>query len=98
MLGYEPPEVMLLHDNRLNADVIEKVLRIFENKQYQFVSLEAAQSDAAYQLADTYITQFGPMWGYRWASEHNIKVNGSSEPDPSKWVTEYGKSPTQQKY
>ena len=98
VLGYEPPEVMLLHDNRLNADVIEEVLLIFEKKQYQFVSLEAAQSDAAYQLADTYITQFGPMWGYRWASEHNIKVNGSSEPDPSKWVTEYGKSPTQQKY
>jgi peptidoglycan/xylan/chitin deacetylase (PgdA/CDA1 family) len=27
VFGYEPPQVMLLHDNRLNADVIEQVLR-----------------------------------------------------------------------
>ena len=45
VLGYEPPEVMLLHDNRLNADVIEGILRLFEKKQYKSVSLEAAQSD-----------------------------------------------------
>lgn len=93
VLGYEPPEVMLLHDNRLNGDVLEQVLRLFEKKQYQFVSLEAAQSDAAYQAPDTYITKFGMMWGYRWASERHIKVNGSLETEPAKWVTEYGKNP-----
>jgi hypothetical protein len=32
---------MLLHANRLNADVIEQVLRLFEDKQYQFVSLRS---------------------------------------------------------
>src|SRR5215813_1467821 len=43
VFGYEPPEVMLLHDNRLNADVIEQVLEIFEKKQYRFVPLDKAQ-------------------------------------------------------
>ena len=94
VLGYEPPQVMLLHDNRLNADVIEQVLALFEEKRYKFVSLDSAQSDAAYQTTGTYLTKFGPMWGYRWANERNIKVNGSLETDPPKWILEYGKKQT----
>jgi peptidoglycan/xylan/chitin deacetylase (PgdA/CDA1 family) len=92
VFGYEPPEVMLLHDNRLNADVIEQVLRLFEEKQYKFVPLDRAQADAAYRTPDTYITKFGPMWGYRWAKERNVRVNGSLETDPPKWISEYGKA------
>jgi hypothetical protein len=96
VFGYEPPQVMLLHVNRLNADVIEQVLTQFETKLYKFVSLDAAQSDAAYRTPDTYITKYGPMWGYRWAKERNVKVNGSLEPDPPKWILEYGKSSAKQ--
>jgi peptidoglycan/xylan/chitin deacetylase (PgdA/CDA1 family) len=92
VFGYEPPQVMLLHDNRLNGDVIDEVLRLFEDKQYRFVSLGAAQSDAAYQTPDTYITKFGPMWGYRWAKELNVKVNGNLETEPPKWILDYGKA------
>lgn len=91
VFGYEPPRVMLLHDNRLNADVIEQVLRLFQEKQYQFVSLDVAQADAAYQTPDTYITKFGPIRGYRWANERNVKVNGSLQPNPPKWILECGK-------
>ena len=92
VIGYEPPQVMLLHDNRLNADVIERVLRLFEERQYRFVSLDTAQSDAAYRTPETYLTKFGPMWGYRWANERSVKVNGSLEPDPPKWILQYGKA------
>jgi hypothetical protein len=91
VLGYEPPEAMLLHDNRLNADVIEQLLDMFKHKHYEFVTLASAQSDPAYRTPETYITKFGPMWGYRWASERNVKVNGSLETDPPKWISEYGK-------
>jgi peptidoglycan/xylan/chitin deacetylase (PgdA/CDA1 family) len=90
VFGYEPSQVMLLHDNRLNGEVIEQVLRLFEQKQYRFVSLETAQADAAYRTPDTYITKFGPMWGYRWANERNVKVNGSLETDPPRWILQYG--------
>jgi peptidoglycan/xylan/chitin deacetylase (PgdA/CDA1 family) len=86
VLGYEPPQVMVLHDNRLNSDTIDSVLKLFERKGYAFVSLGKAQSDAAYVIPDTYITEYGPMWGYRWARERNIKVNGRLEPDPPDWV------------
>ncbi len=91
VLGYEPPQVMLLHDNPLNADTMEQVLKIFEDKGYTFVSLKRAQSDSAYHTADTYISEYGPMWGYRWAKERNVKVNGSLEPDPPAWVLDYAK-------
>jgi peptidoglycan/xylan/chitin deacetylase (PgdA/CDA1 family) len=92
VFGYEPSQVMLLHENRLNADVIDQVLALFDEKKYRFVSLDQAQSDAAYRTPDTYITKYGPMWGYRWAVERGVKVNGSLEPDPPKWVEEYGKA------
>ena len=91
VFGYEPPQVMLLHDNRLNADVIEELLKLFSQKLYRFVSLASAQSDAAYRTPETYITKFGPMWGYRWASELKVKIDGRLEPDPPKWVLHYGK-------
>jgi peptidoglycan/xylan/chitin deacetylase (PgdA/CDA1 family) len=91
VLGYEPPEVMLLHDNRLNADVIEQLLDLFTKRRYGFVSLASAQADPAYRTPDTYITKFGPMWGYRWAGERKVKVDGRLEPDPPKWISEYGK-------
>jgi peptidoglycan/xylan/chitin deacetylase (PgdA/CDA1 family) len=89
VLGYQPPEVMLLHDNRLNGDVIDDILRLFEAKGYEFVSLHEAQSDPAYRQPDTYITAFGPMWGYRWAAERNIKVDGRLKPEPPEWISEY---------
>jgi peptidoglycan/xylan/chitin deacetylase (PgdA/CDA1 family) len=91
VLGHEPPEIMLLHDNQLNADVIEKLLALFEKKQYRWVSLAQAESDPVYQSPDSTITRYGPMWGYRWARERGVKVDGSREPEPPKWITDYGK-------
>ncbi len=86
VLGYEPPQVMVVHDNRLNADVINDLLELFVRKNYKFVSLATAQSDAAYSIPDTFVTEYGWMWGYRWAKELNVQVNGRLEPEPPQWV------------
>jgi peptidoglycan/xylan/chitin deacetylase (PgdA/CDA1 family) len=91
VFGHEPPEVMLLHVNRLNADTIQQVLALFEERGYKFVSLETAESDPAYQVPETYITAYGMMWGYRWAKELGVKVNGNLETEPPDWVLQYGK-------
>jgi peptidoglycan/xylan/chitin deacetylase (PgdA/CDA1 family) len=96
VFGREIPQVMLLHANRLNADVLDQILSIFEKKQYRFVSLGAAQSDPAYRVTDTFVTKFGPMWGYRWAKELDIRVDGSLEPEPPAWIAQYGKEPAKQ--
>ena len=91
VLGYEPPEIMLLHSNQLNADMMDDVLALFEKKGYRFVTLTEAESDPIYQKPDTYITKYGWMWGYRWAKERGVKVNGKLEPEVPEWVTQYQK-------
>jgi peptidoglycan/xylan/chitin deacetylase (PgdA/CDA1 family) len=92
VLGYEPPHVMLLHANQLNADTINQVLALFEAKHYTFVTLDQAQSDPAYQQPDTFVSSFGPMWGYRWAAERHIKIDGSLEQEPPAWISSYADS------
>jgi peptidoglycan/xylan/chitin deacetylase (PgdA/CDA1 family) len=80
VFGYEPPEVMLLHDSPLNADTSEQVLAQFQRRGYRFVSLQQATSNPAYAIPETYITKYGMMWGYRWAKELHVKVDGQNEP------------------
>src|ERR1039458_3410993 len=90
VLGYEPPEIMLLHDNQLNADVMNRILALFEKRGYRWISLSEAERDPVYQAPDTFVTKYGPMWGYRWAQELGKKVDGSKEPEPPAWVAAYG--------
>jgi peptidoglycan/xylan/chitin deacetylase (PgdA/CDA1 family) len=88
VFGREIPQVMLLHANRLNAELIDKVLHIFEQKHYRFVTLDQAQSDAAYSTPEI-VSKYGEMWGYRWAKQLGVKVNGSPETEPSAWMLHY---------
>jgi peptidoglycan/xylan/chitin deacetylase (PgdA/CDA1 family) len=89
VLGYDPPQVMLIHDSLLNADTIDDLLALFRDRGYQFVSLTQAQSDPAYAIPDTYVTKYGPMWGYRWAQERKLGRLGLREPEPPDWITDY---------
>jgi peptidoglycan/xylan/chitin deacetylase (PgdA/CDA1 family) len=91
VFGREIPHVMLLHASRLNADTVDKILAIFEDMRYRFVTLAEAQSDSAYKTPDTFVTSYGPMWGYRWARELHVAVDGKLEPEVPAWVTDYGK-------
>jgi peptidoglycan/xylan/chitin deacetylase (PgdA/CDA1 family) len=87
VFGRDVPQVMLLHASRLNADTIEEILQLFEQRHYRFVALDEAESDPAYETPDTFVSRFGPMWGYRWAAELGVKVDGRLETDPPKWIT-----------
>ncbi len=89
----QTPQVMLLHVNRLNSEMLDQVLRLFEGRGYRFVTLQQAQADPAFRTPDTFVTKFGPMWGYRWAHVLGGKVDGSKESEPPDWVTSYGREP-----
>jgi len=56
--------VLILHVHRLNAELLDTILRLFEDRGYRFVTLGEAQNDAAFRTAAS-VTKFGPMWGYR---------------------------------
>ena len=89
IFGREIPQVGLLHANRLNADTIDDILQIYKDLGYKFVTLAEAQSDPAYKTPDTYFNEFGWMWGYRWAKEKHIKVDGRLEPEVPEWIESY---------
>src|ERR1035441_1520870 len=57
VLGHEPPEIMLLHDNQLNADTISDLLALFEKKHYRWVSLSEAESDPVYLSPDSIVAK-----------------------------------------
>ena len=94
VLGYEPPQVMLLHDNLLNADTVDDILALFRQRGYRFVSLAEAEKDPAYRIPESHPTPYGIMWGYRWATERGVKVNGRLEKEPPDWVVHYGEPGT----
>ena len=90
VLGNEPPHIMLLHDNPLNADTIDdEQLSLFKQRKDNFVPRAEALKDPAYSVPETFITKYGPMWGYRWAKELHMKVNGRGEPQPPSWIEKY---------
>ena len=89
VLGYEPPQVMLLHLNSINGATMDRIVNIFKALGYRFVTLDAAQSDPAYRRSPAVATKFGPMWGYRWARERRVRIDGSLEKEPPQWVADY---------
>ena len=67
LFGYEIRQVLLLHDNRLNADLFEDLVKMMRERGYKFVSLERALEDKAYSSPDTYVGSKGPSALQRWA-------------------------------
>lgn len=92
VLGHIAPEIALLHLNRLNADSLDDLLALYVSRGYRFVTLEKAQEDPAYAGTPTFVSRYGPMWGYRWARERGVKINGAEELEPPAWLADYART------
>jgi peptidoglycan/xylan/chitin deacetylase (PgdA/CDA1 family) len=86
VVGREFPQILLLHANELNSDLMPDLLAMFRRRGYGFVSLEQALADDAYRLPDGYVGRTGFSWIHRWAIGKGMKLRG--EPDPPEWVLE----------
>ncbi len=87
LLGYNLPQILLMHANELNADTYGALTAAIRARGYRFVSLEEAMRDPAYQRADTFTGRFGPSWLHRWAlTEKKPKAFYAGEPEVPKWV------------
>ena len=67
LLGYEPPQVLLLHGNWLEADHIGELLDLLRKRGYRFVTLQDALGDPAYGMPDEYVGEEGSNWLDHWA-------------------------------
>jgi len=83
--GREFPQILLIHDNQLNADLMPDLLDMFRRRGYRFVTLDEALSDDAYRLRDDYAGAGGFSWIHRWSKTKGMPARG--EPDPPSWVT-----------
>ena len=67
ILGYEIPQILLLHANRLNADTVDALVALVQDRGYELVSIEEALEDPAYDRPEGYVGPSGITWLHRWA-------------------------------
>ena len=90
LLGYNLPQVLLMHANELNADSYAALLEGMRQRGYAFIDLETALKDPAYLRADAYTGKWGPSWIHRWAiGEGKPKEFFAGEPKVPQWVMDY---------
>lgn len=87
LLGYNLPQILLMHANEINADCYTPLVAGIAKRGYQFIDLEQAMQDPAYQRADAYTGKWGPSWLHRWAiGENRPKEFFAGEPRVDAWV------------
>lgn len=94
VVGREFPQVLLLHANELNAEMLPDLLAMLRRRGYRFVSLEAALGDGAYALPDAYAGRGGFSWIHRWSITRKMPNKG--EPDEPAWLRERYEQMTKQ--
>jgi peptidoglycan-N-acetylglucosamine deacetylase len=84
VVGYEIKQVLLLHDNPLNADYLDELVELLKKRGYSFISLDKALEDPAYRLPDTYAGPIGLSWLHRWAISKGMQMK--PEPAEPQWI------------
>src|SRR5262249_2042817 len=54
LFGRPVKHILLLHANELNADNFDRLVKVFTDRGYRFVSLDEALSDDIYRFPDRY--------------------------------------------
>jgi peptidoglycan/xylan/chitin deacetylase (PgdA/CDA1 family) len=80
VVGRQIKHVLLLHASELNADCLDRLLAMMENRGHRFISLGAALEDEAYGRPDDYVGRAGVHWLWRW--DRAKKVDWHQEPVP----------------
>jgi peptidoglycan/xylan/chitin deacetylase (PgdA/CDA1 family) len=89
LLGREPPQVLLLHANRLNADTFHSLVAVLRRRGYAFVTLDEALRDPVYAHTDAYTGAGGITWLHRWAlTEGRGGAFFAGEPEVPEFVVE----------
>ena len=84
VVGHDIPQILLIHANRLNADLVTDLLTMLKRRGYRFITLEQALKDPAYQLPETYSGTNGISWIHRWSMTKGMP--DKSEPQEPRWL------------
>jgi peptidoglycan/xylan/chitin deacetylase (PgdA/CDA1 family) len=67
LFGREIAQTLLVHANALNADHFGRIAHMLKRRGYEFVTLNEALRDKAYEHRDAYTGEVGISWLQRWA-------------------------------
>ena len=90
LLGYELPQILLLHANELNADYLSSLVAMLRGRGYSLVDMDTAMRDPAYRRPDNYVGPAGISWLHRWAIAEGREFE--SEPREPEWLGELMRS------
>ena len=83
----EIPQILLVHANAINAHYLDRLLEALDQRGYEFIELELALSDPAFNSADTYVGPGGITWLHRWALTRGVDGDFfDGEPLTAQWV------------
>ncbi len=84
VVGHEIPQILLMHANRLNADLATDLLTMLKRRGYRFTTLEQALKDPVYQSPENYVGTNGISWIHRWSMTKGMP--DKSEPQEPRWL------------
>ena len=84
VFGREIAHVLLIHANALNADHLDRLIQVFRQRGYRFVTLDEALADPAYASEDAHAGRPGISWLQRWAIHREVSF--APEPVTDSWV------------
>ncbi len=86
LLGREMSQTLLIHANFINSDYFDELAAMFKKRGYEFVPLEEALKDEAYELPDNFTRRAGISWLHRWALDRGREYVLPDEPKVPKFV------------
>jgi beta-lactamase regulating signal transducer with metallopeptidase domain/peptidoglycan/xylan/chitin deacetylase (PgdA/CDA1 family) len=78
IFGREIPQTLVLTTSRLVADTADELFGIFKERGYEFVPMDQALQDEAYQRPENFTGRAGISWLERWS----ITMGGKLLPEP----------------
>jgi peptidoglycan/xylan/chitin deacetylase (PgdA/CDA1 family) len=85
VFGHEIPQILLIHCNELNSLTLRETIARLRTRGYQFVTLDEAMKDAAYERPDTFAGP-GGSWLSRTATVMGRKLT-LQRPTVPDWIT-----------
>lgn len=90
LFGRNISHVFLIHANPLNADYYDELCNMIREKKYEFVTLDEALKDEAYQSEDKFIKNNGISWIHRWAITQGKKKDFfGNEPEVPEYIMDF---------
>jgi len=81
------PQILLIHANALNADALPDLLTVLRIRGYEFVQLDEALEDPAFDHQDEFYGRGGISWLHRWAlTDQMPRDHYAGEPTVTDWV------------